>query len=540
MTSKHKTTLDLKVLESSDSSLLMMLSDILETKFSMDKTGKESVPAPNSESNRNAFTPFKFDFKINSQNSKPKDKKTKQQEKKDLRVHSRDVLSKLNQMCSIDTTLDTSYVLENIVKLCHNKSDSLESDLYELLGDGGIEIMIYSIENKEILCNVAVPIDSNLLKIGEELNEFDGLTLDGATPNISVLGHDHEQKIEDMPNLSNLSANQLKKLEKKQQKFLDEMVQYNMDNNIVSEPLSDDWMLDAGFSAEYIARERGLGLNGGAKPASSVDTWLNNLEKSGTREYHEQVGLPENTTRKRSKGMEEVHIPAPKRSELLKRTDDLVDISSFADSNCWVPSAFPGTKKLNRIQSTVYDTAFNTSENMLICAPTGAGKTNIAMLAYLQLVRQFIVSASVTEVAGKLSKRDKAAGKSGRDTNVAPLSGAVALDSPTDPTSEPVLESTVFPSSVEESVPSNFYANIASDSNAKNMRYSVEYENKEALKAVYIAPMKALAQEVVTKFGQRLKPLGLVVKEYTGDMQLSRQEVDEANLIVTTPEKVIE
>lgn len=37
--------------------------------------------------------------------------------------------------------------------------------------------------------------------------------------------------------------------------------------------------------------------------------------------------------------------------------------------------------------------------------------------------------------------------------------------------------------------------------------------DKAAIKAVYIAPMKALAQEVVTKFAERLSPLGLVVKE---------------------------
>lgn len=30
------------------------------------------------------------------------------------------------------------------------------------------------------------------------------------------------------------------------------------------------------------------------------------------------------------------------------------------------------------------------------------------------------------------------------------------------------------------------------------------------IKAIYVAPMKALAQEVVAKFSQRLKPLGLV------------------------------
>lgn len=49
--------------------------------------------------------------------------------------------------------------------------------------------------------------------------------------------------------------------------------------------------------------------------------------------------------------------------------------------------------------------------------------------------------------------------------------------------------------------------------------------DRHGLKAVYVAPMKALAQEVVAKFSVRLKTLGLIVKEYTGDMQLTRAEV---------------
>lgn len=34
--------------------------------------------------------------------------------------------------------------------------------------------------------------------------------------------------------------------------------------------------------------------------------------------------------------------------------------------------------------------------------------------------------------------------------------------------------------------------------------------DRTGMKAIYVAPMKALAQEVVTKFSKRLKPLGLV------------------------------
>ena len=45
---------------------------------------------------------------------------------------------------------------------------------------------------------------------------------------------------------------------------------------------------------------------------------------------------------------------------------------------------------------------------------------------------------------------------------------------------------------------------------------------KDNFKMVYIAPMKALVNEIVGNFTKRLEPLGLVVKELTGDSQLSK------------------
>ena len=48
------------------------------------------------------------------------------------------------------------------------------------------------------------------------------------------------------------------------------------------------------------------------------------------------------------------------------------------------PQTTFSTKSLNVIQSAVYDVAFHTNENLLVCAPTGAGKTNIAMLTILR------------------------------------------------------------------------------------------------------------------------------------------------------------
>ena len=52
--------------------------------------------------------------------------------------------------------------------------------------------------------------------------------------------------------------------------------------------------------------------------------------------------------------------------------------------------AFRGTKSLNRVQSVVFENAYKTNQNLLICAPTGAGKTNVAMLCIIQAIKQHI------------------------------------------------------------------------------------------------------------------------------------------------------
>ncbi|CAD6202628.1 unnamed protein product [Miscanthus lutarioriparius] len=61
--------------------------------------------------------------------------------------------------------------------------------------------------------------------------------------------------------------------------------------------------------------------------------------------------------------------------------------------------------------------------------------------------------------------------------------------------------------------------------------------HKNEFKIVYVAPMKALAAEVTATFSRRLSPLNLVVRELTGDMQLTKNEIEETQMIVTTPEK---
>ena len=57
--------------------------------------------------------------------------------------------------------------------------------------------------------------------------------------------------------------------------------------------------------------------------------------------------------------------------------------------------AFKGMKQLNTIQSRVFETAYSTNENLLICAPTGAGKTNVAMLTIVREIGRNVESGVI-------------------------------------------------------------------------------------------------------------------------------------------------
>ena len=165
------------------------------------------------------------------------------------------------------------------------------------------------------------------------------------------------------------------------------------------------------------------------------------------------VKLPQGSTKRTFKGYEEIHVPAPKpRKDPGERN---IPTSELPD---WARVGFGSATSLNRIQSKCYPTAFNDDGNMLICAPTGSGKTNVAMLTMLREI--------------------------GKNRN--PETGEIMLDD---------------------------------------------------FKIVYIAPLKALVQEQVGNFGKRLEPYGIRVSELTGDRQLTKQQIADTQVIVTTPEK---
>ena len=183
-----------------------------------------------------------------------------------------------------------------------------------------------------------------------------------------------------------------------------------------------------------------------------------NTLSAGGRKY----GLPEGSKRTEHEKYEEYSIPATKVGTLGVGRE-LIEIENM-DWLC--KTTFRGYKTLNRMQSLVYPVAYKTSENMLICAPTGAGKTDAAMLAILNAIGH------------------------------------------------------------------NVTQSLAEEPNATD--FTVKTED---FKIIYVAPMKALAAEITQKLCKRLAWLGINVREFTGDMHLTKKEIVQTQIIVTTPEK---
>ncbi|KAF9534180.1 Sec63 Brl domain-containing protein [Crepidotus variabilis] len=167
--------------------------------------------------------------------------------------------------------------------------------------------------------------------------------------------------------------------------------------------------------------------------------------------------LPIGSERTLYEEYEEVVVPPakplpPRNMERLLPIGDLDEI---------IRGCFAGYTSFNRVQSIVYPTAYTSNENLLICAPTGAGKTEVAMLSILRVINQH--------------RRQTPHPRDGIDRHL--------------------------------------------------------------FKIIYVAPMKALASEIVRKVGKRLQWLGIEVRELTGDMQLTKAEIAKTQIIVTTPEK---
>lgn len=164
---------------------------------------------------------------------------------------------------------------------------------------------------------------------------------------------------------------------------------------------------------------------------------------------NQKLVLPPGHIRTTKPGYEEVLIPPnqPRTGKKIITHNQLPDFCK---------SAFT-VKAFNEIQSKVFPIAYNSDVNMLVCAPTGAGKTNIGLMAILRLLEKH-----------------------------------------------------------------------RNDNGDIDVRH---------IKIVYIAPMKALVSEICGNLSYRLEKYGVKVRELTGDTNISKSQIHQTQVIVSTPEK---
>ncbi|XP_023803797.1 U5 small nuclear ribonucleoprotein 200 kDa helicase-like, partial [Cyanistes caeruleus] len=85
-------------------------------------------------------------------------------------------------------------------------------------------------------------------------------------------------------------------------------------------------------------------------------------------------------------GSQEVHVPALKPKP-FGADEQLFSVEKLPK---YAQAGFEGFKTLNRIQSKLFRAALESDENLLLCAPTGAGKTNVALLCMLREIGKHI------------------------------------------------------------------------------------------------------------------------------------------------------
>lgn len=324
--------------------------------------------------------------------------------------------------------------------LCQSKSDTeLQNELFELLGFDRFELIELILSRRQEIIGMT------------QQKKNKPVAVQKANMTRPVYGCQVTVQTEDERRLQQL----IRRDEKKQARRKEGDVEVGESKALPFDPSElrarrEAALLEAASSALFSAGGRGTAL----PPEQYPFVFDSNAvaRQSSAFVATSKVYLPTGFERENNSKYEEVNIP-PNEQPPTNVGAKLVPVAEMDELG---QMAFKNTKYLNRIQSVVYDTAYKSNENLLICAPTGAGKTNIAMLTVLRELRQ---------------------------------------------------------------------------------HYRDGVIKKDEFKIVYVAPMKALAAEMVRNFGQRLEPLGITVMELTGDMQLTKTEIANTQMLVTTPEK---
>lgn len=342
------------------------------------------------------------------------------------------------------SALNTADAYVNLLNILTSskKNEEIQDELLDLVGFHNFELLAKLIDRRDIIKDQVKGIHEKM-QVDTQASNYRGKNMDSITgPTSSVT----------------VSYATSKKGKKGGTKFNPQQLETLKFNNY-------EVLRRLGFDRDFLDENKRLGLQ------------ERNLQQSKQRQQYLMDAALQRKTHK-----SQVYEKPEEKKDYIINTEDNDDFKyvqivpppkefvptknliAIADLPMWARKAFGNTQHLNTIQTQVYPKAFKTKASLLISAPTGAGKTNIALLTVLSEVSHHIPEADWSNPA-------------------------------------------------------------AWDMSLKQF------------KIIYIAPLKALASEVVGKFQAALSYLKIQVRELTGDMNMSKQEIQETHIIVVTPEK---
>ena len=336
-------------------------------------------------------------------------------------------------------------LIYNIMEIFKAKksSDEMQGEFIDLLGFDDISTIEEFITNRDEICE-----SFEVAKAAVEGNEKialsqENLKLFGNTEVKTEIGKNKKKK-RNLNEMQKLQRENMKILEFLgfDRKFFNEMNEdiTSTDNNIVGGNQiieNDDFYVN-----EINPVKKAFG-----------DVGYNEYKVKDKEIYHEDIITKTNFT--------EIKV-----KNILKKREKKEPISVVKNLPKWAQKCFD-FKFFNEIQSTVFDKSFNSDESLLITAPTGAGKTNIALVTILREINKELKLKNMNEIDASFN-----------------------------------------------------FSNIIWD-----------------LKILFLVPLKALANEFLNKFKAQLGYFNLVINEFSGDVDLTKEQIDKTNLFVGIPEK---
>ena len=350
-------------------------------------------------------------------------------------------------ICENSKIRNNPILIYNIMEIFKSKksSDEMQGEFIDLLGFDEIATIEQFITNRDEIVEsfeiAKMALDSNKEKIKS------------AQENLKLFGNEIMTEV-------------MKSKKKKGE--LNELQKVQIENNKLLELL--------GFDYNFISRNNNL--NNDLNKDNSEFIGGNQLikEDNENKELHPvkiafgEVGYNENIEKEK-----EIYDEVTKRESnytmikvknINKKRNKIEPINVIKVLPKWAHKCF-NFQFFNEIQSTVFDKSFNTDYNLLITAPTGAGKTNIALVTILREIEKELKLKNMNNIDDKFDF-------------------------------------------------SKF---------------------KWDFKVLFLVPLKALANEFLNKFKEQLGYFNLVINEFSGDVDLTKEQIDKTNLFVGIPEK---